>query len=459
MPHSQFLPLEVTHALSERARQTSFQFGQDTALIAVQHLLDQTVDLFRTLAEMGVSPQNMFALGKVYSDNAAVIETLRQSGVTVLETTLPEPGKFNQYFEASTTRLWQVAAEALARRRIRRVLVLDDGGFCINATPPELLKRYAMCGVEQTSSGMLLFEETPPPFAVISWARSAVKLEIGGPIFSQWLIDRFNTEFLTRGVFQPKQPGIIGLGSIGRAMANLVAREGRKVLYYDPREDLPIGPLLRPHVSRVETLEELMMRCDYVIGCSGRNPFKNKWPLKHKPGITLLSASGGDQEFGPIINDLKMKPDFRIDPDSLDISSELGPSGPVQIAYRGYPYQFVSRASEAVPTRIVQLETGGLLAALIQARLYLKFYEEGLTCNHGIHRVSPKAQHFVYEEWLRAMRRLKIDIVRLFGYDPDMLRAAQHVVWFAQNSEPHPGDYYSPFKILEEEMDQWLRGV
>lgn len=456
MPRSQSVPLEVTHALLNRARAAPFQFGEDTALVTVQHMLDQTVDLFETIAEMGLSLHNIFALGKVYSNSRPVIETLRRSGVTVVETTLPEPGKFDQYFEEDTRRLWQVAAETLARRRIKRVLVLDDGGFCITTTPPELLSRYAMCGVEQTSLGMFLFEQKPPPFAVISWARAAVKLEIGGPIFSRCLIDKINAQILARGVSQPKQLGIIGVGSIGRALANLACREGEKVSYYDPRQDLQIGPMLHPHVSRVESLEELMVRCDYVVGCSGRNPFQDKWPLNHLPHIKLFSASGGDQEFGPIINDLRAKPDFHIDPETWDMSSGRGPCGPIQIAYLGYPYQFVSRASEAVPTRIVQLETGGLLAALIQARIYLELCEEGRARNSGIHRVSPKAQHFVYEEWLRVMRDSKIDIVELFGYEPAMLRAAEHDMWFVKNSEPRAGDEYTPLRTLEEEMDQCL---
>ena len=456
MPYSRSLPLEVTHALSDRAGAAAFKFGEDTALVAVQHMLEQTIDLFNTVAEMGLSLQNIFALGKVYSNSPLVIETLRELGVTVVETTPPEPGKYDQYFEEDTKRLWQVAAERLAHRHIKRILVLDDGGFCITTTPPELLKRYAMCGVEQTSLGMFLFERKPPPFAIISWARAAVKLELGGPIFSQCLIDRFNTEFLARGVSQPKQLGIIGLGSIGRALANLASREGRKVLYYDPRQVLLTGPVLSSQLTRVSSLEELMVSCDYVVGCSGRNPFQNSWPLKHKSGIKLLSASGGDQEFGPIINDLKTKPDFRVDAHSWDITSSFGPCGPIEIAYLGYPYNFVSRATEAVPTRIVQLETGGLLAALIQARIYLEFCEHGLARNSGIHRVSPRAQHFVYEEWLRVMRTLKIDIVELFGYDPAILRAAQNYYWFANNSEPRPSSQYVPFKTLEKEMDQFV---
>ena len=443
--------LEVTQALFERAKSAFFRFGEDTALVAVQHMLEQTIDLFDTIADLGLSPQNMFALGKVYSNSRPVIETLRNRGVTVLETTTPEPGKFDETFAQDTKKLWQLAAESLSGRHIKRILVLDDGGMCITTAPPELRRRYAMCGVEQTSLGMFLFEVTPPAFAVFSWARAAVKLEIGGQIFSQCLIDRLRNDLRDR---KPEQLGVIGMGSIGRAVANLAAREGRRVFYYDPRQTLEINPMLRTRVTSVETLEELMVRCDYVIGCSGRNPFQNNWPLKHRPGIKLVSASGSDQEFGPIINYLKEKPDFHFDPDSWDISSELGPCGPIQIAYLGYPYNFVSRAREAVPTRVVQLETGGLLAALIQARIYLEFCEEGLARNSGIHRVSPAAQKFVYEEWLRVMQDSKTDLVEVFGHDPATLRAAQHEGWLARNSEPHPSTRYAPLRMLEDEMDQ-----
>jgi hypothetical protein len=450
MPHSQILSLEVTQALSERAKSARFNFGADTALVAVQHMLEQTIDLFETIADLGLSPQNIFALGKVYSNSRPVIETLRNRGVTVVQTTTPEPGKFDQYFEHDTKRLWQVVEEKLAGRRIKRILVLDDGGACITSPSFELLQRYAMCGVEQTSLGMFLFEKKPPPFAVFSWARAAVKLEIGGQLFSHCLIDRLTNEFRNR---RPEQLGIIGVGSIGYAVANLAAREGRRVLYYDPRH-VEISPTLRLHVSPVDSLEELMLRCDYVIGCSGRNPFQANWPLKHRPGIKLVSASGGDQEFGPVIDYLKTKPDFHVDPDSWDISSEHGPCGPIQIAYLGYPYNFVSRAREAVPTRIVQLETGGLLAALIQAHIYLEFCEAGLVRNNGIHRVSPAAQKFVYEEWLRVMHDSQIDIVKLFGHDPATLRAARQEVWLAENSEPQASTRYVPLRMLEDEMDQ-----
>ena len=108
-------------------------------------------------------------------------------GVTIVESTVPEPGEFHPNFDRDVRRLWQVAAAALAQRKIKRILVLDDAGVCITNTPADVLKRYTLYGVEQTSQGTFLFERKPPPFGVVSWARSAVKLEIGGPIFSQSL--------------------------------------------------------------------------------------------------------------------------------------------------------------------------------------------------------------------------------------------------------------------------------
>src|SRR5687768_4380117 len=327
MSQAQSSPLEVTRALADCARAARFNFGEDTAMVAVQHMLLQTIDLFKTAGDLGLHPQNVFALGKVYSNSFPVISALRDMGVTVVDSTPPEPGEFNSYFQRDIKRLWNVAAESLVQRRIKRVLVLDDAGVCIINVPPNVLHRYDVCGVEQTSSGIFLFEDKPPPCPVISWARSAVKLEIGGPIFSHSFLHKFKTQFLRGRSLQGKQIGIIGFGSIGRGVAILAIRDGGHVRFYDPDARLNIPLQLRDQVTRVNSLEELMTVSDYAVGCSGRNPFKGKWPMKHKPGLRLLSASGGDQEFGPIIKDLRTRPDFKVDPHTWDITSKHGPSG------------------------------------------------------------------------------------------------------------------------------------
>lgn len=436
MSHPQTLSLQVTKTLLNQARTTQFQFGAGTALVAVQHMLLQTVDLFEIAGAMGLNLKNIFALGKVYSNSPPVIEMLRHRGVTVIESTTPKPGEFDYSFERDVKRLWQVTTAEFAQRNIKRILVLDDDGVCITNTPPEVLRQYAICGVEQTSQGMFLFEEQPPPFPVISWARSAVKLQIGGPIFSHCFIDKLNSEFLCGRSIEGKQLGIVGMGSIGRALAKLAVRQGIRVVFYDPAPDVHIPASLQGIITRTHYLEELMLNSDYVAGCSGRNPFKDRWPLNHRPGIKLFSVSTGDQEFSPIIDDLKARPDFAVDPNTWTITSEHGPSGRIQIAYLGYPYTFVSRAPEAVPTQIVQLESGGLLAALVQARIYLQVCETFPTRNKGVRRISPKAQRLIYKTWLETMKEQGINLMETFDYDTELLSAAHDEGWLSQHTEP-----------------------
>jgi hypothetical protein len=450
--------MEVTRALSAAAKDANFSFGEDTAIVAVQHMLQQTIDLFDAVAGLGARHENIFALGKIYSNNPVVIDVLRERGITVVKSSSPRPGEFEHHFQHDVIKLWEVVAQRLPCRTIKRILVLDDGGRCSTSIPAELLRRYAVAGVEQTSFGISLFEKRPPPFAVMSWARAAVKLHIGGPLFSQCLLAKLQSRVLGGDALTGEDVGIIGLGSIGRSLAHLLARQDNNVLFYDTDPQLQVPHHLHGRVTRVDSLEELMMRCDFVFGCSGRNPFKDQWPLKYRPGIKLFSASGGDQEFGPIINDLKNTGRLNVNSCAWDLCSDNGPSGPIAIAYLGYPYNFVSRDVEAVPTRVVQIETGGLLAGLIQARIYLRLCEAGRTKSNGIHRISPDAQRFIYETWLAAMEERHIDLPQLYGYDPEILEAAGARWWFVENSEPYPSLTYKPHHATETSMARIVAG-
>ena len=451
--------LEVTRALSNCAHVADFDFGADTAIVAVQHMLWQTVDLFAAIAGLGVKRENIFALGKVYSNSPIVIGTLRDRGITVVDGNMPVPGQFERYLERDVDRLWEIVARNLAQRDVKRILVLDDGGQCISRVPVEVRHRYEICGVEQTSFGIFLFEQQPPPFAVMAWARTAVKLHIGGPIFSHCLLQKFESRILGGDVFTGANVGIIGLGSIGGALANLLMRQHNNVFFYDPDTELQVPQRLAARSTRVDSIEELMLRSEYVFGCSGRQPFTYRWPVKYRPGIKLFSASGGDQEFGAIINYLRAEADFSVSPRTWDIRSNKGPCGPISIAYLGYPYNFVSRDLEAVPTSVVQLETGGLLAALIQARTYLSLCETGRAENSGIHRISPEAQTFVYQRWLTMMKGREIDLQRVYGYDPALLDAARDRWWFFNSSQPYPSLSYEPHLEAENLMANMIEGV
>ena len=143
--------MEVTRALAERAREAGFEFGEDTAIVAVQHMLWQTIDLFEAIVALGVKRENIFALGKIYSNSPVVIGTLRDRGIAVWESRTPALGEFDRCFQRDVLDLWEFVSRKLAGRNIKRILVLDDGGRCITSVPRELLRRYSICGVEQTS--------------------------------------------------------------------------------------------------------------------------------------------------------------------------------------------------------------------------------------------------------------------------------------------------------------------
>src|SRR5215203_6445815 len=138
--HSSF-PLDVTRALLNSASKGGFNFGEDTALVAVQHMLKQTIDLIRTARSLGINVENIFALGKIYSNSPPIMRYLRRMGVTIVESTVPEAGEFHSYFERDVDRLWKITSDTLANRKIKRILVLDDSGVCITNVPAAVLQQ------------------------------------------------------------------------------------------------------------------------------------------------------------------------------------------------------------------------------------------------------------------------------------------------------------------------------
>src|SRR5690349_6366525 len=98
MTKPQMSLMDVTRELTHRARAAYFHFGDETAVVAIQHMLWQTVDLLDAVTALGVRRENIFALGKGYSNSPIVISTLRNRGISVLENSPAEPGEFDRAF-------------------------------------------------------------------------------------------------------------------------------------------------------------------------------------------------------------------------------------------------------------------------------------------------------------------------------------------------------------------------
>jgi len=61
-------------------------------------------------------------------------------------------GGYSSHLRAKVSLAWTKAKETLASGSFKRVLVIDDGGFVIGATPENL--GVPVCGIEQTTSGL-----------------------------------------------------------------------------------------------------------------------------------------------------------------------------------------------------------------------------------------------------------------------------------------------------------------
>lgn len=73
-------------------------------------------------------------------------------------------------------------------------------------------------------------------------------------------------------------------------------------------------------------------------------------------------------------------------------------------------------------------------------------------------RISPDAQRFIYDTWLRAMKNRGVDIRKLYGYDSSLLAATQRSDWLAENTEPRLPATNASVDRVEERIRAILNG-
>src|SRR5215475_980561 len=103
------------------------------SFLCVQHLLASTGALIESLSRCGADLSRMQIVGKGYSTNEAVLGTLRDSGIRVLNPAFR--GTADEPYDAI---LVETVASALAhaqgesRPTARGILLLDDGGHALS---------------------------------------------------------------------------------------------------------------------------------------------------------------------------------------------------------------------------------------------------------------------------------------------------------------------------------------
>jgi hypothetical protein len=363
---------------------------EQTLFVCVQHLLGTTVNLFAALIELGAKPDNIYLLGKHYSQSLVATHELLQLGIQ-LQTISPQlkMGEFADTFAKDVKALWHSALQAIDKKSITTIIVLDDGGHCLAATPYQLISSHQLIGIEQTSAGLTHPALAKLPFPIIAVASSAAKQWLEAPIIANAVAEKVSNLIGKNN----QTVGVIGVGAIGKAVITRLQKQNCKIIAYDNQR------FKVDYCNKVETLEQVIQQADIIFGCTGTDIFKN---LEFNRLITnhklLISCSSEDKEFLTLLRYFQTLAKMKADYNPLaNIQPTLNNKYTVKILRGGFPINF-DHSKEVEPPEDIQLTRGLLLSALIQAYLHARIHNvTNQFCRVMLH---PFLQHIVVKAWL-----------------------------------------------------------
>jgi S-adenosylhomocysteine hydrolase len=390
-----FPNLPVLDELSHYCPKQSKQILSQTVLVCVQHILLTTGSLFEALIELGAKPSNIFVLGKCYSTNTEVLNNLHDIGINIIEGGQPTAyGTYSYIMDEEIRNLWSIVKAKKESLPSDGLIIIDDGGGCIRSLPKWASDYWPVIGgIEQTTNGLIkpigLFKQP-----LIEVASSLAKRLIESPMIATAISDHICK---TASVMEVTKYGIVGYGSIGKAVSRALHQEGYEVSIYDKnRLKIP------DYLLKKSDVRDLLNDSQFILGCTGVDVIPEPEILGDIPGIKILaSCSSGDYEFNKL---LKYKQDYATrDGELIDTLSDIQIEYPEKIGSKmtilrgGFPINF-DGVKESEPAVDIQLTRGLLLGAVIQTTLYFA-NPSLLTKNKNRKMLDPYIQRKVVNTW------------------------------------------------------------
>lgn len=384
-----------------------------TALF-IQHQFGNQVPQTQAMLDLGLDPQNLFWLDVPYSSNAQVREELVNKGIPRRNLYVSyDYGLLDAYAPYQRRRVQAIIRDLLIDPP-QKLLVLDDGSYFLEAASCFKNRLPNVAVIEQTSRGMIKLEsnagmrwysQTVP---IIDVARSTPKRTLEPPYIGRAVCAALFRKLEGRMKFKESRCLILGLGAIGSQVAHFVSDLGFKrkhIHVYDTDKKLLNDTIKREGFSNWDK-EDLNIRFNLVIGCSGRASFTVYDHIYLEDEAVLASASSGSVElsrkdFIEFANSSKID-DIKIlhkEIDEDDIHSDLR----LQIVDRkitflngGFPVNFSGRVN-CVPTQYMQPTATMMVYASVQAMKALE------TSKKGIFELDNKFCHWLdleFRNWI-----------------------------------------------------------
>ena len=410
---------------------------EKTIIVACQHNLETTVTIYKAMKELGI--KRIYSVGKCYSDSKIIKKAMEEEGICLMPSNKPtKPGEFQDICLEDIRAMWDHCSKELQNdKETTTIIVLDDGGRCLEEMPPYIRLNYRVAGIEQTRGGLYSPVLNELPFPVIEVASSALKREIE-PIFIvkavikelkekvQDIVSTFN--------FNPQTViGVIGNGAIGSAVAQYFLSLGYTVAVYDENEEAfgDISP--KQKLYRMDSREAVIANSRCIFGCTGKDALRgiNVLDIITKDTV-FVSCTSEDREFLSTLQAISKRSIVRSDPlDDIVCSSKN--DSKVVFVRGGYPFNFNGKPWN-VPANEIEPTQGILLGAVIQAVVCAKKPTgNGRTINR-VERLmlDPAIQHFIIEKWRKtsAAAQHPVELLDCFSQEE----------WTKKNS----GGKYSP---------------
>lgn len=366
---------------------------KNIAIVCVQHELATTINLLASLISLSANPKNIFLLGKLYSTCHAVSKVIKKLGIRQQEFTMPKyPGHYSTCFKQDVNQMWSTVSTHINKTKtIQSLIVLDDGGQCLASVPQGLIDQLPIIGIEQTTGGLIVLENTTPKFPIIEVASTAAKLFLESPIIAEAAIKPCVEKVLSGQ--KNAICGIIGFGSIGKALTKKLTTMGYSVIVYEKNQQK-----LSAHrnFEIAGNIKSLIQRADYIFSCTGRDVTKEFKLTDINGRKVLASCASEDREFLSLLLELRENGTDTQQYHPLKDIDYADTNRQITILRGGFPITF-DGSSQPAPAHDIQLTQGLLLGAVLQASLYLSTFK---TRTQRI-MLDPDIQTLVASSWIQ----------------------------------------------------------
>ncbi len=365
-------------------------------IISVQHLLSSTGSMFEALIRYGFEPNNIFLTGKLYSTHTETKEKIKQLGVNVIDSSISNNlGEYAITLENDVKKMWLDLEKVLKPNS--KIIILDDGGYTLKTTPTNILNKYKVYGIEQTTSGIKM-QKTFGKFPVIHLASSANKVLIEPKIVSEAIKIQLGKII---DDLKPKNIGVVGYGNIGKAIVKEF-KDQYKLFAFDIKNEL--NNEIIEGVDYCHSMNDILENVDVLIGATGQDISNIGWISEIKNNITLISASSGDIEFNSLLKNAKP---YLIEPikTPLDVLQIKTLNNKVIKILRGGMVANFTGLPDSSPGETIQVTRGLLFSAIIQ----IVENEKKFKNKYGAIMLSPILQKEVTKYWFDDQPQRKKD--------------------------------------------------